>query len=91
MWGNHQSSVGNLIQCLIQIYTLVFNYEIHKLFLCMPYINIESLFVFSILAGVSVCYSTDWSCVCTLYGGHYHHSTFNYKQHIKAKPDTLIY
>ena len=33
----------------------------------MQYINIKSLFVESILAGVSGCQPTNWSCVWTLH------------------------
>ena len=55
---------------------------------CMQYI--KSLLVFGILAGVSVCQFPNWSCVHTLYWGH-HCSTFNFRQHTKAKPGTWIY
>ena len=53
--GLSSSSVGNIIQCHIQIYNSLFNYKIHKLFLCAQYINIKTTFMFSILAGLSVC------------------------------------
>ena len=48
----------------IDIKFILFIYLSH-----VQYINIKSLFVFDILAGVSVCQLPNWSCICTLHWG----------------------
>ena len=56
----------------------------------MQYINIKSLFVFSILAGVNVV-NPPIGPVYTNFTRVIIAAPLNYRQHMKAKPDILIY